>query len=110
MESRTITVTASRQATLPVQFLRALGVEKGGQLYAVFDEKAHAIVLKSREQVMANMLDNIDRIRDEAISANPAIAKNIKKQAGKNFEEIRDEWADSPEGKTYFKEKYGITI
>lgn len=88
--------------------MKGMGVKPGDRIYAVFDEKSKSVTLKSRKQLIEEMMADLKEIREEAIRRNPQIAINIKRDAGKSIEQIRDEWDRTPEGRKYYKEKYGL--
>lgn len=110
MESKSVTLTASRQITLPSLIAKTLEAKPGDKIYFVVDEKTGNVTLKTRKQLVFEMVSGLEQDRNEAIQKNPEIAKKIKQHAGMSFEEIRDEWAHSPEGKKYYKEKYGLEL
>ena len=55
---------------------------------------------------MEKIWANIEREKQE----NPEFAKNFEKYKGMTFNEVRDAYEATPEGKREFKERYGIDI
>ena len=109
MDKKTITITSSRQTTIPVANLRAAGADlKGSKFYIENDPKTGNIILK-RQRTLEEAIVILDEMNKKSIKRNPKIAENTKRHAGWEYEDYREEWDNSPEGKAYYKEKYGLT-
>ena len=96
-----LTITKSGQITLPKAFRDFLGVKPGDQIVIsrnIADESISIERLMSAQEILAKM---DARRTPEELAA-------IEKNRGKTAREMTYEWMDSPEGKAYFKEKYGL--
>ncbi|MDO5452031.1 MAG: hypothetical protein Q4F56_02995 [Candidatus Saccharibacteria bacterium] len=107
MMQKTISLTTSRQITLPSALIKKIGAEPGSKLVARYDEKENAILLE-RQKTLEESLVILEKLREEEIRKNPRIAENIKRHAGWEYEDYRKEWDNSPEGEAYYKERYGL--
>ena len=93
----TVTITKSGQVTIPKELRDFLGVKPGGRI--TFDKEKYGVKIKrklSDEEFLAELNKNIS----------PKTRKIFRKTAGKTISELKDEWAKSPAGQAYFKEKY----
>lgn len=93
------TITKSGQITLPKELREFLGVKLGGRV--VFHKTKTGVKIDRR------MSDEEFTAKLDAIST-PIPPEILKKTAGKTVSELKDEWAKSPAGQAYFKEKYGL--
>ncbi len=94
----TTTITKTGQIFLPKAVRTALNLLPGERVSLSLENESVTIQkTKSLEDVLAELDASMS---DEA-------RKMLKKNAGKTVRELREEWANSEEGKQYFKEKYG---
>lgn len=107
MMRKTIALTSSRQITLPSALIKMIGAEPGSKLVARYDEKTDSIRLE-RQRTVEESLELLRKIQEKTMRENPEIAENVRRHAGWEFEQIRDEWDKTPEGKAYYKEKFGV--
>ena len=99
----TTTITKSNQITLTKPAREALGVKAGEQL--IVETKGDSVVIRRRPSV-EEFLAKLDAIHEKYKT--PESERTRKKYAGMTVNEMKEAWANSPEGKKYFKEKYGI--
>ena len=107
-----VAINSSGQATIPKAVRDLLNVVPGKNRL-IFDIKNKAVTLRrepSREEQLNASLKKIWTILDKAEKKNPAIKEAREKYKGMSFEEIRDAYDATQEGKKEFKEKYGIDI
>lgn len=64
----------------------------------------------TQQQAFLDSLDHMHQVMAEAERKNPKILENKKKYAGMTFNEIRDAYDATPEGRKEFKERYGLEI
>ena len=97
-----LTITKSGQITLPKAFRDFLGVKPGDQIAIsrnIADESISIERLRTIQEILAKM---------DAVPLSEEAKEAIEKNRGKTAREMTYEWMDSPEGKAYFKEKYGL--
>lgn len=100
--STTAAVTKSGQVSLPREIANYLEMDytEGNRLrYDVLENDTIRIL---REPTFWERLEKLHS------SFTPEQRAAMKADARKTASEIKDEWAKSPAGKTYFKEKYGL--
>ena len=110
--SYAVSINSSGQATIPKAIRDLLGIVPG-ENRLVFDIVKGKVVIekeKSRRELLEESLRKIDAINKAAEKRNPEIKKLRKKYAGMTFNEVRDAYDATPEGKREFKEKYGFEI
>ena len=105
----TSTLNKSGQATLPKAVANLLGLEPGMRFYYEVSPDQKTITIQ-REQTFLESLAKIDAIRERAIKKNPKIAERIKQFSGMEYEEVREWWESTPEGKKEFEEEYGVKL
>lgn len=107
-----VTINSSGQATIPKAIREILGVVPGKNRLT-FEVKGDTVTLgreKSREEQLLASLAKIHKMEKKAERENPAYRAAKKKYAGMSYEEIRDAYDATPEGKKEFEEKYGIKL
>ena len=100
MTTYTTTMTSNGQITIPKELRELFNFHPGSRI------KIHSTknTLKiERQQSLQEIIAEMD-----AIPFSKKTQALIKKNAGKTVNELKEEFANSPEGKAYFKEKYGI--
>lgn len=97
----TTTITKSGQISLPKSVREFLGLNLGDRI--TFSLKKDTVSIK-KVKPLEEVLKEIDANKSEETKA------LIKKYAGKTTNELREIFDNSPEGKKYYKEKYGITF
>ncbi len=107
-----VAINSSGQATIPKAIRDLLGVVPG-ENRLTFDIVKGKVILgreaSRREQLLAS-LDKIHKNIEREKKRNPEFAKNYEKYKGMDFEEVRNAYEATPEGKREFKEKYGIDV
>lgn len=104
-----VAINSSGQATIPKAVREFLGVVPG-ENRLVFDFEGKGVVVKrekSRRELFEESEKKIRKIMAEAEKRNPKITEMKKKYAGMTFDEVRDAYDATPEGRKEFKEKYG---
>ena len=107
-----VAINSSGQATIPKAIRDLLNVVPGKNRLT-FDVKHGQVLLgrePSREEQLNASLKKIWKTLGKAERKNPAITEARKKYKNMSFEEIRDVYDATPEGKEEFKEKYGIDV
>lgn len=107
-----VAINSSGQATIPKVVRDFLGVVPG-ENRLIFDFEGKKVVLKrekSRRELLEESMKKIERINREAEKRNPKIKEMKERYKGMTFNEVRDAYDATPEGKEEFKEKYGIEI
>lgn len=107
-----VAINSSGQATIPKAVRDLLGIIPG-ENRLTFDIKDKKVILgkeKSRREQLLASLDKIHKILEKAERENPKIKEAKEKYQNMSFEEIRDAYDDTPEGKKEFEEKYGIKL
>lgn len=99
------TMSSVGQITLPKDVREKMGIGPGSKLKLDLDSGRLII---ERQKTLPEALAEIDRLREEELKENPEFAKRYKKYAGMTASEMKDSWAQSKEGKQYYKEKYGV--
>lgn len=110
--SYAVAINSSGQATIPKAIRDLLGIVPG-ENRLIFDIKEGEVVLgkeKSRAEVLEETMQRIWKRREEAERQNPEIKKAREKYKGMTFNEVRDAYDATPEGKKEFEEKYGFKI
>lgn len=107
-----VAVNSSGQATIPKAIRDLLGVVPG-ENRITFDIIKGKIVLgkeKSRAEIFDENMQKIWKRMEEAERRNPEIKKRKEMYKGMTFDEVRDAYDATPEGKKEFEEKYGIKL
>ncbi|MBR2839935.1 AbrB/MazE/SpoVT family DNA-binding domain-containing protein [Candidatus Saccharibacteria bacterium] len=107
--SYAVSINSSGQATIPKAVREYLGVVPG-ENRLIFDWEGKKVVLKrekSRRELLDESMKKIRKINAEAERRNPKITKMKKKYARMTFDEVRNAYDATPEGRREFKEKYG---
>lgn len=107
-----VAINSSGQATIPKAIRDLLGVVPG-ENRLTFDIVKGKVILgreASRREQLLSSLDKIHKTMEKAERENPAIIAAKAKYKDMTFEEIRDAYDATPEGKKEFEEKYGIKI
>ena len=107
-----VAINSSGQATIPKAIRDLLGIIPGENRLTFNIQKGQVVLGKEasrRERLLAS-LDKIHQRLEKEKAENPEIAKNIEKYKGMTYEEIREAYDNTPEGKKEFEEKYGITL
>ena len=99
MTTYTVAVTKTGQMTLPKAVREMLGITTRAVVKVNKDKKAVSVY---RVPTLEERLDELHKSLDFGTK------RALKKMAGKTASELRAEWDDSPEGKAYYKEKYGL--
>ena len=105
MTTYTTTLTRASQITLPKALQKTLGVDSGDHLIYVYDEKTKSVTIK-RKPSLEEQLTELHNSYSERTKRN--IKRAAKKYAGMTVSEIRATWDNSPEGRAYYEEKYGV--
>ena len=92
-------ITKSGQVTLPKELREFLGLKLGGR---VIFHKTKTGVNIERKMSDEEFLAELDAI------GKPISLEILRKTADKTVSEMKDEWAKSPAGQAYYREKYGI--
>ena len=104
-----VSINSSGQATIPKAVREYLGVVPG-ENRIVFDFEGKKVVLKrekSRKELLDESMKKIRQITEKAEKRNPKIIEMKKRYAKMTFNEVRDAYDATPEGRKEFKEKYG---
>ena len=107
--SYAVSINSSGQATIPKAVREFLGVVPG-ENRLIFDFVDGRVVLmreKSRRELLMESIKKIQNINEKAEKRNPIIKEMKKKYAGMTFNEVRDAYDATAEGRKEFKEKYG---
>ncbi|MBR2658502.1 AbrB/MazE/SpoVT family DNA-binding domain-containing protein [Candidatus Saccharibacteria bacterium] len=107
-----VAINSSGQATIPKAIRDLLGIVPG-ENRLTFDIIKGKVVLgreASRKEQLFASLDKIHKSIEKEKKQNPEFAKNFEKYKGMTYNEIRDAYDATPEGKREFKEKYGFDI
>ena len=110
--SYTVTINSSGQATIPKAVREFLGVVPGKNPL-IFDIVKDRVILKkgkTNEEIFDENMQKIRKLLKEAERKNPEIKKLREKYKGMTFNEVRDAYDATPEGKKEFEEKYGFRI
>ena len=105
-----VSINSSGQATIPKAVREYLGVVPG-ENRIIFDFVNGKVVLgrePSRKEMLEASLQRIWAINEEEERKNPEVKRLKKKYAGMTFNEVRDAYDATPEGREEFKEKYGF--
>lgn len=107
-----VTINSSGQATIPKEVRDILGIIPGQNrlTFDIVDGKISLGKEKSRAELLEESLQKIWEMNEELAKKDPVYAKNREKYKGMSFEEVRDAYDATPEGKKEFKEKYGFKI
>ena len=107
-----VAINSSGQATIPKAIRELLGVVPG-ENRLTFDVVKGRVILgreaSRREQLMAS-LEKIWASNEELARTDPAYREAREKYKGMTFDEVREAYDATPEGKQEFKEKYGFEI
>ena len=107
-----VAINSSGQATIPKAIRDLLGVVPG-ENRLTFDVIKGKVVLgreKSRAELLDESLQKIWASNERLAKTNPEYAAAREKYKGMTFNEVRDAYDATPEGKREFKEKYGFEI
>jgi AbrB family looped-hinge helix DNA binding protein len=99
----TSTLTKSGQITLPKPLRDFLSVTPGSRV--TFDLVEETITI-SREKTLREHFEELDRLN--AALETPESKAASEKFRGWTASEMRHHYMNSPEGRRYYKEKYGI--
>lgn len=104
----TLTLNKSSQTTIPKKVREILGVNFGDRLSVRRGAKKNEIIL-SREPSLKERLDAVRKKWDARLTEEEKLKRKKLYNHTKNMtaREIRAEWDNSPEGKTYYAKKYG---
>ena len=110
--SYTVTINSSGQATIPKAVRDILGVipSENRIIFDIIDGKVVLTREPSRREILEASLERIAARNREAEKRNPEIKKLREKYKGMTFNEVRDAYDATPEGKKEFEEKYGFKI
>ena len=103
--SYTVAINSSGQATIPKDIRDFLRVTPG-ENRLVFEVKDGGVTItkeKTPRQLLQESLKKIDRI----LGPKPV---NKNKFAGMSFDEVREAWSETPEGKAEMEERYGVKL
>lgn len=104
-----VSINSSGQATIPKVVRDLLGIVPG-ENRLIFDLEGKKVVLKrekSRKEMFEETEKKLRKSMEEAERHNPKITEMKKRYAGMTFNEVRDAYDATPEGRKEFKEKYG---
>lgn len=107
-----VAINSSGQATIPKAIRELLGIVPG-ENRLTFEVVKGKVILgreKSRAEMLDESMEKIWRNLEEAERRNPEIKKAIETYRGMTFNEVRDAYDATPEGKREFEEKYGIKL
>ena len=107
-----VTINSSGQATIPKAIRDLLGIVPG-ENRLTFDVKGKKVVLgrePSRREMLEASMEKIWASIEREKKLHPEIAEAMEKYKGMTFNEVRDAYEATPEGKKEFKERYGIDI
>ena len=107
-----VAINSSGQATIPKAIRNLLNIIPG-ENRLTFDIVDGEVILgreASRREMLEASLKRIDMRNKDAERRNPEIKKARKKYKGMTFNEVRDAYDATPEGKKEFEEKYGIRV
>lgn len=92
------TITKSGQITISAAARKALGVQPGDMVTITTHGNHLTIERRLTDEEFLALLDSYKT---------PKTLAMIEKHRGKTASELMSEWAESPEGRAYFEEKYG---
>lgn len=107
-----VAINSSGQATIPKAVREFLGVVPG-ENRLIFDFEGKKVILKkepSRKATLEKSLKKIWKDVEKEKKQNPEFAKGYEKYKDMTFDEVREAYDATPEGKKEFEEKYGIRI
>ena len=105
-----VAINSSGQATIPKVVRDFLGVVPG-ENRLIFDFEDGKVVLEkepSRKEMLEKSLKKIWKNVEKEKKQNPEFAEGYKKYKNMTFDEVREAYDATPEGKKEFEEKYGI--
>lgn len=110
--SYTVAINSSGQATIPKAVRNILGLipNENRLTFNIVDGQVILSREPSRREMLEASLEKIAARNKEAEKRNPEIKKLRKKYQGMTFDEVRDAYDATPEGKKEFEEKYGIKL
>lgn len=110
--SYAVAINSSGQATIPKAVRNILGVvpSENRIIFDIIDGKVVLTKEPSRREMLEASLKRIAARNKEAEKKNPEIKKLREKYKGMTFNEIRDAYDATPEGKKEFEERYGIKL
>lgn len=105
-----VAINASGQATIPKEIRDLLGVVPGKNrlTFEVVNGKVTLGKEASRAELLQSSLRKIWANIEEEKRRNPEFAHGFEKYKGMTFNEIRETYDATPEGKRELREKYGI--
>ena len=98
------TLTRASQITLPKALQKVLKVETGDRLVYSYDERTKSITIRRQPSLEERLAELHDSYSDHT---KENLKRAAKKYAGMTISEMREAWQKSPEGITYYTEKYG---
>lgn len=110
--SYAVAINSSGQATIPKAVRDLLGVVPGENrlTFDIVDGKVILGKEPSRRELLEASLERIWARNEAEMRKHPEIREAIERHKNMTYEEIMDEYYESPEGKKEIKEKYGIEI
>ena len=108
--SYVVSINSSGQATIPKAVREFLGVVPGENrlIFDLVDGKVVLMREPSRAEMLEESMKKIWALNEEEEKRSPEIKTLKKKHAGMTFNEVRDAYDASPEGREEFKKKYGF--
>ena len=95
-------ITKTNQVTIPKAIREILGLTPD-DTRVIYKANPDGSVT-----IMRDMSEEEARAYMDSFFMDKKSQELIKKHAGKTVSELREEWDKSPEGRAYYKEKYGI--
>jgi bifunctional DNA-binding transcriptional regulator/antitoxin component of YhaV-PrlF toxin-antitoxin module len=108
--SYAVSINSSGQATIPKAVREFLGVVPG-ENRLIFDFVGGKVVLKrepSRREMLEASMKKIWAMNEKEEHEHPEVREAKEKYKGMTFNEVRDAYDATPEGREEFKEKYGF--
>lgn len=108
----TVTINSSGQATIPKAVREFLGVVPGKNPLT-FDIIKNKVIVgkgKSHEEIFDESIQKIRNRIEEAERKDPKTKELHEKYNSMTFNEVRDAYDATEEGKKEFEEKYGIRL
>ena len=108
--SYAVSINSSGQATIPKAVREFLGVVPG-ENRLIFDFVGGKVVLKrepSRREMLEASMKKIWAMNEKEEREHPEVLEAKEKYKGMTFNEVRDAYDATPEGREEFKEKYGF--
>ena len=108
--SYAVSINSSGQATIPKAVREFLGVVPG-ENRLIFDFVGGKVVLKrepSRREMLEASMKKIWAMNEKEEREHPEMREAKEKYKGMTFNEVRDAYDATSEGREEFKEKYGF--